>query len=71
MTSCGGTQTIVRTEYVYVIPPEQYIQTYDEPMLRGDKNRDLRDWAIDLREVNRLHQSDKRALKEWMEEAAE
>jgi hypothetical protein len=52
------------------LPPEQYLQDYAEPVLKGDKNRDLRDWALDLREANRLHQSDKQALKEWMDEVA-
>jgi len=68
MTACGMPQPIVRTEYVYVLPPEQYLQAYEAPALEGDKNGNLRDWALDLWEINRLHRSDKQALREWKEE---
>lgn len=65
LISCAEPRTIVRTEYVYVLPPEQYLQEYPEPELQGNKNRHLRDWALDLRETNQLHESDKQALREW------
>jgi hypothetical protein len=70
MSACGLQQPIVRTEYVYILPPEQYLQEYEVPVLAGDRNRDLRDWALGLWETNRLHRSDKQALREWREEVS-
>ena len=64
-------QTIVRTEYVYIPPPEQYLQEYKEPEVLGRTHEDLLYWALDMREVNRLHESDKQALREWREEMME
>jgi len=34
--------------------------------LQGKKNRDLLIWALDLKEVLRKHNEDKRALQDWM-----
>lgn len=69
-TSCARKQTIVRTEYVYLVPPEQYMQTYPEPVLRGPKNGDLLNFAQQLQETCRLYRSDMQALQEWRDEVA-
>ena len=58
---------MVKTEYVYVTPPPAYMQTYPVPDLAGEKNRDLLMWSLDLAEVARMHNQDKRALQEWRE----
>ncbi len=71
IASCAPTRTIVRTEYVYILPPEQYLQSYTEPDLAGPTHGDLVNWIMDLRETNRLHESDKRALREWAGEVAQ
>ena len=56
---------------MYVLPPEKYLQSYPDPELHGDTNRDLVYWALDGREISRLHDSDKRALREWREKMME
>ena len=58
---------MVKTEYVYVTPPPAYMQTYPVPDLAGEKNRDLLMWSLDLAEVARMHNQDKRALQEWLQ----
>ena len=57
-----------RTEYIYVTPPEQYVNVYDEPELDGSKNRDLLRLVVDQQEVIRLYRDDMTALQAWAEE---
>lgn len=59
---------MIRTEYVYVLPPEKYLQGYPDPELQGDATRDLIYWGLDGQEISRLHESDKQALREWRRE---
>lgn len=67
LMACTTTQTVTQTEFVYVTPPPAYVQTYDLPEVGGKKNRDLLIWALDMKEVVRLHNEDKQALQDWME----
>lgn len=71
LTACTTTQTITKTEFVYVTPPKAYVQTYETPKLRGKKNRDLLIWALDMKEVLKLHNEDKKALQNWIETVEE
>lgn len=66
LMGCMKTQTITKTEYIYVTPPKAYVQTYEIPVLQGKKNRNLLIWALDMKEVLRLHNEDKRALQDWI-----
>lgn len=67
LTACTATKTITKTEYVYVTPPEAYVQTYEIPEFKGDKNRDLLMWSLDLQEVLKMHNQDKKALQDWID----
>lgn len=41
---------------------------YQVPKIRGSKNRDLLNWAIELKAINEKHNKDKQALVEWSKE---
>lgn len=71
MTSCGKQQTVIRTEYIYLLPPEEYTQSYPQPELHGSDNRALLYLGLDAMEINRLHENDKQALREWRKGVAE
>ena len=47
--------------------PAVYLQDVPEPELRGKTNGDLAAWALELREAVRMGNSDKAALREWVE----
>ncbi|MFW5874964.1 MAG: Rz1-like lysis system protein LysC [bacterium] len=64
LISCGA-KTVTRTKLVYVKPPKEYLQTREIPQIGGTKNRALLRWGLDLREVAKKQNKDKRALQRW------
>ena len=44
-----------------------YLQDVPEPVLPGKTVADLSQWALDLKAALRLANSDKRALREWLQ----
>lgn len=70
LTSCVTPQALTKTQIVYVPPPPVYLMKYPVPKIRGNKNRDLLDWALELRELNEKHNEDKQALVDWTKEVS-
>ncbi len=48
------------------MPPAVYLQSVPEPQMRGRNNRDLANWALELRQALRQSNSDKAALRDWL-----
>ena len=48
-----------------ITPPAVLMQDVPEPRLKGKTNAALAEWAVELREVLRVSNGDKRALREW------
>ena len=49
-------------------PPVVYLQDVTEPRFSGKTNADLVNWALEVREALRQANSDKAALRQWVEE---
>jgi len=45
-----------------------YLQKYPMPKMQGTTNRDLLNWALDLKDLNNKHNEDKEALIKWTKE---
>jgi hypothetical protein len=54
-----------------MLPPVVYLEDVPEPKMRGRTNGDLLAWALELRAAVRLANSDKKALREWVDGAGE
>ena len=52
-----------------MLPPVVLLQEVPEPKMRGKTNADLLNWALELREALRLANSDKAALRKWINQA--
>lgn len=63
LPSCGTALT--QTKYIYVTPPDQYLQARPAPGFTGNTNRDLLTWAMDLRATAQAEEQDKAALRRW------
>ncbi|MDR2946314.1 MAG: hypothetical protein LBV79_06180 [Candidatus Adiutrix sp.] len=48
------------------LPPVVYLQAIEEPRLAGRTNGDLAEWAVNLRTALRQANSDKAALRKWL-----
>ena len=64
LSACGGKSCPPARP---MMPPADYLQDVPEPELRGKTNGDLAAWALELREAVRMGNSDKAALREWVE----
>lgn len=51
-----------------VMPPTVYLAAIPEPELKGQRNIDLTNWAIELRSSLRQANFDKMKLREWLNE---
>lgn len=56
---------MTKTEYIFVTPPEQWMQEYDSDPFRGHTNEDLIEHWLHQEEVIEQHNLDKRYLQMW------
>jgi len=52
---------------VKIPPPVPFIMTVPEPVLLGQTNKELANWAVALREALRRSNQDKRELQIWLQ----
>lgn len=70
LSACAGgprLTTVTKTEKQF--PPESLLVPTAEPLLAGDRNRDLLDWGLGLRDALGSCNADKAALRKWSEES--
>jgi hypothetical protein len=69
VTGCSVQKNLIRTEYIYVVPPKSLYSSLEEPKLeRLETNWDLLMWSEELLKAVRERDADRDALRKYVEE---
>lgn len=63
--SCTKTDTITKTEYVYLTPPGSLLQVREDSGDVPETNMELLEAYLDQQEIIELHNQDKQSLQLW------
>lgn len=70
-SGCSAVKIVRQVETLKLAPPAPLLRETATPVLRGNTNRDLLNFALELRAALREANADKAALREWARKAAE
>lgn len=69
VTGCLSKKPLIKTEYVYVAPPKALYESLEEPKPKKlETNWDLLMWSEELLKAVRERDTDRNALRKYIEE---
>jgi hypothetical protein len=69
VTGCSVQKNLIRTKYIYVVPPKTLYKLVEEPKPdRLETNWDLLMWSEELLKAVRERDADRDALRKYIEE---